>query len=189
MRTLDHAELERAQIESVFGLQRRAAIRMMAPFVAGNRNGSWRVERERLIAWLESLEPEVKEKQLRHQRVIKALQDVQAENQALREELRRQGRPDPPSWRLKQDVLARSMVALPTEIALAPGLISVSFPEEDPTRGARLLHELSLAMLNDWTTFCTLTGPAQPDNPANKIDRLLDKLEWEKQQAVNEFVT
>ena len=69
------------------------------------------------------------------------------------------------------------------------GLISVSFPAEDPTRGARLLHELSLAMLNDWTTFCTLTGPAQLDTPANKIDRLLDKLEWEKQQAVSEFVT
>jgi hypothetical protein len=121
LRTLDYAELERAQIESVFGLQRRAAIRMMAPFVAGNRNGSWRVERERLVTWLESLEPEVKGEQLRHQRVIKALQNVQAENQALREELRRQGRPDPPSWTLKQDVLARSMVTLPGEIALAPG--------------------------------------------------------------------
>jgi hypothetical protein len=94
---------------------------MMAPFVAGNRNGSWRVERERLVTWLESLEPEVKGEQLRHQRVIKALQNVQAENQALREELRRQGRPDPPSWTLKQDVLARSMVTLPGEIALAPG--------------------------------------------------------------------
>ena len=81
------------------------------------------------------------------------------------------------------------MVALPAEIALAPGLISVSFPEEYPSRGAKLLHELSLAMLNDWTTFCTLTGPAQLDTPANKIDRLLDKLEWEKQQAVSEFVT
>jgi hypothetical protein len=160
---------------------------MMAPFVAGNRNGSWRVERERLVTWLESLEPEVKGEQLRHQRVIKALQNVQAENQALREELRRQGRPDPPSWTLKQDVLARSMVTLPGEIALAPGLISVSFPEEDPTRGARLLHELSLAMLNDWTTFCTLTGPAKPDTAANKIDRLLEELERGKQHAVGGF--
>jgi hypothetical protein len=99
LRTLDHAELDRAQIESVFGLQRRAAIRMMAPFVAGNRKGSWRVERDRLISWLESLEAEVKGEQLRHQRVMKALQDVQAENQALREELRRQGRADPQAGR------------------------------------------------------------------------------------------
>jgi hypothetical protein len=188
LRMLDHAELNRAQVESIFGLQRRAAIRMMTPFVAGNRKGSWRVERDRLISWLESLEPEVKGEQSRHQRVMKALQDVQAENQALREELKRQGRPDPPSWTLKQDVLARSMVALPAEIAFAPGLISVSFPAEDPARGARLLHELSLAMLNDWTTFCTRTGPPKQDTATSKIDRLLEELEWQRQQAVDEFV-
>lgn len=185
LRTLDHAELERAQIESVFGLQRRAAIRIMAPFVAGNRNGSWRVQRERLIPWLESLELEVKEDQARHQRVLRALQDRKDENRSLREEFHRKGRPDPVRWTLKRDVFARTVDALPTGIAISPGLVSVSFPAEDPTRGARLLHELSLAMLNDWTTFCALAEPPKNETASNKIDELLEQLEWQKQQTID----
>jgi hypothetical protein len=73
------------------------------------------------------------------------------------------------------------MDALPTGIAIGPGLISVSFPSQDPTRGARLLHELSLAMLNDWTTFCALAGPPKHDTASNKIDELLEQLEWQRQ--------
>jgi hypothetical protein len=126
LRTLD-SHLERTQIESLFGLQRRAAIRLMAPFVSGSRNGSWRVQRERLIPWLESLELEVEEDRARHQRVLRALQDRKDENRSLREELHRKGRPDPASWTLKRDVLARTVDALSTGIAISPGLVSVSF--------------------------------------------------------------
>lgn len=185
LRTLDHSDLERTQIESLFCLQRRAAIRLMAPFVSGNRNGSWRVQRERLIAWLEGLELEVKEERRRHQRVLRALRDREDENRSLREELHRKGRPDPANWTLKRDVLARTVDALPTGIAISPGLVSVSFPAKDPTRGARLLHELSLAMLNDWAMFCALAGPPTNDTDSHKIDGLLERLEWQRQQAID----
>jgi hypothetical protein len=174
LRTLDCEELQRAQIESLFGLQRRAALRLMAPLVSESRNGSWQVKRQRLIEWLEGFEQEVTEERERHQLVLQALHDVEAENRSLREELPSKGKPDPPSWTLKQEVFARNIRSLPAEIAITPGMISVSFPTGDPACGARLLHELSLAMLNDWTTFCRLAGSAPHNTAANTVDRLLD---------------
>src|SRR5271170_2654338 len=97
LRTLDCEELQRAQIESIFGLQRRAALRLMAPLVSESRNGSWQVKRQRLMEWLEGFEQEVTEERERHQLVLQALHDVEAENRSLREELRRRGQPDPAS--------------------------------------------------------------------------------------------
>jgi hypothetical protein len=41
LRTLDCEQLQWAQIESLFGLQRRAAPRLMAPLVSASRHGSW----------------------------------------------------------------------------------------------------------------------------------------------------
>jgi|ERR1700733_5551594 hypothetical protein len=69
---------------------------------------------------------------------IEALHDVEAENRSLREELRRRGEPDPASWTLKQEVFARNIRSLPAEIAITPGMVSVSFPAGDPACGARL---------------------------------------------------
>jgi hypothetical protein len=166
---------QRAQIESLFGLQRRAALRVMAPLVSASRNGSWQVNRQGLIQWLEGFEQEVTEEQQRHHLVLQALHDVEAENGSLREELRRQGRPDPPSWTLKQEVFARNISSLPTEIVITQGMVFVRFPMEDLAYSARLLHELSLAMLNDWTTFCRLAGSASHNTAANTIDRLLEE--------------
>jgi hypothetical protein len=94
----------------------------------------------------------------RHRLVLQALHDVEAENRSLREELRRRGKPDPASWTLKQEVFARNIRSLPAEIAITRGMVSVSFTADDPVHGARLLHELSLAVVNDWATFCRPTG-------------------------------
>jgi hypothetical protein len=141
LRTLDCAELQRAQIESLFGLQRQAALRLIAPMVSASRKGSWRVDRQRLIEWLEGFEQEASEEEKRHRLVLQALQDVEAENRSLREELRRRGKPDPASWTLKQEVFARNISSLPGEIAITPGMISLSFPAGDPAYGARLRVE------------------------------------------------
>jgi hypothetical protein len=176
--------LQRAQIESLFGLQRRAALRLMAPLVSASRNGSWQVDRQRLIQWLEGFEQEATEEEKRHRLVLQALHDVEAENRSLREELRRRGEPDPASWMLKQEVFARNISSLPGQIAITPGMISVSFPTKDPACGARLLHELSLAMLNDWTAFCRLAGSAPRNTAANTVDRLLEDLEEQMQWGI-----
>ena len=179
--TLECEELQRAQIESLFGLQRRAALRLMAPMVSASRKGSWRVAPQRLIEWLEGFEQEASEEEKRHRLVLQALHNVEAENRSLREELRRRGKPDPPSWTLKQEVFARNISSLPGEIAITPGMISLSFPAGDPAYGARLLHELSLAMVNDWTTFCRLTGSASEEDVVN---HLLNSLEEQKQRRI-----
>ncbi len=184
LRTLDCEVLQRAQIESLFGLQRRAALRLMAPLVSASRNGSWQVDRQRLIKWLEGFEQEATEEEKRHRLVLQALHDVEAENRSLREELRKRGKPDPASWTLKQEVFARNIRSLPAEIAITPGLVSVSFPAGDPACGARLLHELSLAMLNDWTTFCRLSASVPSMSDEDVLSRFLDDLEEQKQSRI-----
>jgi len=184
LRTLDHADLERGQIEFLFGLKRRAALRLMAPFVSGNRRSVWQINRERLIRWLETLEQEVAEEQDRHQRVLQSLHDAEEEIRSLREELRARGRPDPPSWTLKQEVFSRNILSLPEEIAISPGMVSVSFPVTEPIRGAQLLHELSLAMVNDWTTFCRLAGNVPFGTDEDPLDQLLSDLEHQKQSGM-----
>jgi hypothetical protein len=171
----------------------RVALRSAAPGGAtphvpigftASRNGSWQVDRQRLIQWLEGFEQEATEEEKRHRLVLQALHDVEAENRSLREELRRRGEPDPASWMLKQEVFARNISSLPGQIAITPGMISVSFPTKDPACGARLLHELSLAMLNDWTAFCRLAGSAPRNTAANTVDRLLEDLEEQMQWGI-----
>jgi hypothetical protein len=184
LRTLDCEELQRAQIESLFGLQRRAALRLMAPLVSASRNGSWQVNRQRLILWLEGFEQEVTEERERHKRVLQALNTVEAENRSLREELRARDQTDPASWRLKQEVFARDIRSLPKEIAIAQGMVSVSFRAGDPAYGARLLHELSLAMLNDWTTFCKLAGDPANNAVEDPVDKLLADLEEQRRWGI-----
>jgi hypothetical protein len=63
-------------------------------------------------------------------------------------------------------------------------MVSVSFPTGDPACGARLLHELSLAMLNDWTAICRLAGSAPRNTAANTVDRLLEDLEEQMQWGI-----
>jgi hypothetical protein len=184
LRTLACEELQRAQIESLFGLQRRPTLRLMAALVSASRNGSWQVDRQRLIQWLEGFEQEATEEEKRHQLVLQALHDVEAKNRSLREELRRKGKPDPASWTLKQAVFARNIRSLPAEIAITQDMVSVSFSVGDPAHGAQLLHELSLAMVNDWTTFCRLTGSAPDKTEEDVVNHLLNSLEEQKQSRI-----
>jgi hypothetical protein len=184
LRTLDHSELERAQVEALFGLKRRAALRLMARFVSENHRGVWQVDRQRLIRWLQTLEQKVVEEQNRHQRVFESLNDAQAEIRSLREELRARGRPDPPRWTLKQEVLSRNILSLPKEISISQGSVSVNFPVTEPIRGAQLLHELSLAMVNDWTTFPRLAASSPSMSDEDLLDNLLEDLEEQKQKGI-----
>jgi hypothetical protein len=84
---------------------------------------------------------------------------------------------------LKQEVFARNIRSLPAEITITQGMVSVSFPAEIP-HAARLLHELSLAMINDWTTFCRLAGSAPQNTAANTVDSLLEDLEQQMRWGI-----
>jgi hypothetical protein len=96
-----------------------------------------------------------------------------------------QVKPDPASWTLKQEVFSRNISSLPEQITITSGMVSVSFPAEDPVCGARLLHELSLAMLNDWTIFCRLAGSVQDNKAANTVDSLLEDLEQKMRWGIS----
>ena len=184
LRALEQQSLTRSHIESIFGLQRRAALRLMAPFVADQKQSVWQADRLQMIAWLEMTEREVDEEQHRHQRVLQALNQIEAENRSLREALRRRGPSDPPHWTLKQDVFSRTISSLPPEIRLGPGEVTVRFPPEDPADGARLLHELALAMVNDWVTFCRFVGVDQELSPEQVLDNVLGDLEAQRRSRL-----
>jgi hypothetical protein len=104
LRTLDCEELQRAQIESLFGLHRRAALRLMAPLVSASRNGSWQVDRPRLIHWLEGFEQEAPKKR----NVIDSCSRL-----SMMWKLKTAA-----CWTLKQEVFARNIRSLPAEIAI-----------------------------------------------------------------------
>jgi hypothetical protein len=95
-----------------------------------------------------------------------------------------QGRPDPPQWTLKQEVFSRNILSLPKEISISQGSVSVSFPVTEPIRAAQLLHELSLAMVNDWTTFTRLAASTPGISDKDLLDNFLDDLEQQKNRAI-----
>ena len=77
------------------------------------------------------------------------------------------------------------MSSLPEGIEVGPGRVSVTFSPRDPTLGAKKLHELSLAMLNDWVSFARLVGDQSPTSSGTAIDSLSAQLEQLKQQGVD----
>jgi hypothetical protein len=56
-----------------------------------------------------------------------------------------------------------------------------SFPNPHAVRGCCMN---SLAMLNDWTTFCRLAGLAPHNTAANTVDRLLEDLEQQMRWGI-----
>ena len=77
------------------------------------------------------------------------------------------------------------MSSLPEGIEVGPGRVAVSFAPEDPLVGARMLHELSLAMLNDWEGFRRRVGSVDQTSSDAAIDLLTAELEALKQHGVD----
>ncbi len=75
------------------------------------------------------------------------------------------------------------MNSLPEGISIRPGEISVIFPPDDPTLGAKRLHELALAMLNDWEGFRRKAGSAERFPVGVEIDFLTAELEELKRRG------
>ena len=69
-------------------------------------------------------------------------------------------------------------------LEVGPGRVSATFLPGDPTLGAKELHKLSLAMLNDWNGFVRMAGIFDPSWPDRAIDPLSEELEALKRQGV-----
>jgi hypothetical protein len=176
--------LSRGDVETLFQLQRRAALRLMQRFNPELKSYKWRIKRLALLKWLKNIGSEVAYEKARSKRVWQTLQKSEMETRQLRAELEKMGRPDPASWKVAPDILDVSVSGLPDEVVLAPGQIAVSFPPDDPLIGAQRLHLLSLAMLNDWTSFCRKVGVISGQREDREIDNLLNELEVQKRTGI-----
>lgn len=110
--------LRRRDIEALFGLKKRQAVNLMHRIGAIRVSRELAVEQRDLIGWLEQMlsDPSVAVEQRRHERVIGRIVELKAETaaRAVRIVL-----PDPaPS------------VDLPEGVSLQPGLLTVSFGNE-----------------------------------------------------------
>jgi hypothetical protein len=147
------AVLDRSDVEALFQLQRRAALRLMervGPIEqagewrieqAGEwrieQAGEWRIDRVQLLEWLQKLSSQERDEDERSRKVRNALRQAEQENSRLRAELRRLGRPDPAAWTVPPEVFAARMSSLPEGIEVGPGRVSVTFSSGDPTLGAK----------------------------------------------------
>jgi len=180
----DATVLARSEVEELFQLQRRAALRLMERVGPTEQAGEWRVDRARLLEWLQKLNAHERDEDERSRRVRKALQQAELENRQLRAELRKLGRPDPVAWTVSPEVFSARITTLPEGVQIGPGQVSVTFPPEDPILGVKKLHELSLALLNDWSGFIRMAGVSDSSNPDREIDLLSEELEALKRQGV-----
>lgn len=180
---LDAAQLDRGDVESLFAVQRRAALRLMEIIGPSEQAGEWRVDRLALIGWIEAMQINSQQHNDRKARLWQALRSVNAEKQRIRAELLSRGKPEPVSWSVSPTAFAARMDSLPDGVQVTTGQIVVTFPSADPAQGAKLLHQLSLVLLNDWETFELL---ASGNNSCEvQLAAFCDQLDHEKQEGVN----
>ena len=134
--------IDRAVIQSVFGLGRRQAVELM------NRLGSYQagktllIERTRLIAELDKIEAggDYRQEQARHEKLSAALAKFQHMRQA--QEVRIEVSPE---------VFSARVAALPDAVHLQPGKLEVEFSGCEDLVGK--LFTVAQAALNDFETF------------------------------------
>ncbi len=71
-RTLDK-DLDRAQIMRLFGLKRRSALLLMKPLEPKRVRGGWRIDRSRLLSFLEEQSRDAEREHARRDRLTRAL--------------------------------------------------------------------------------------------------------------------
>lgn len=134
----------RRDIEALFGLKKRQAVNLMHRIGAIRVSRELAVDKRDLIAWLERLmeDPSVAVEQRRHERVIDRIVELKAEAAARAVKIIL---PDPtPS------------VELPDGVSLGPGLLTVSFENEQQLLERLFLLARVLAAQPQMLTTLTL---------------------------------
>ncbi len=144
--------LDRGAIEQLFEIQRRTAILLMQEIGPIKQGASFRVDRQKLIAWVEKITQEGSGELRRRQEQFEELSRGLSEAQAMRYMLREKGRPPVP-FPIVAEVLRASFDSLSGEITIGPGKICVQFSADDPEAACRLLYELAMALANDFGGF------------------------------------
>jgi hypothetical protein len=160
LRRMKSRQLDRAAIEELFQLQRRAAIDLMNQVgTTGTRATGFLVDRTPLLSWVERISKEEAWQLERRAATAQELSHSLAEVQAVRAALHAAGKQQI-SFPIVAEVLQASFASLPPAIQIEPGRVTVLADHPDPHARAlaacQLLYALGAAMANDFDSFQAL---------------------------------
>lgn len=173
LRRMTSGQLDRAAIEELFQLQRRAAIDLMNQVGrTGDRATGFLVERTSLLSWVEETFKEESWQLQRRKEAAEELSRSMAEVQAIREAMAKEGR-QPVAFPIVDKYLRASCASLPDTIRIEHGRITIEVAEDTPEEmrqtACQLLYELAMALNNDADHFRDLIaanhdapGPTSP---------------------------
>jgi uncharacterized protein YlaN (UPF0358 family) len=162
LRKMKSRDLDRAAIEELFQLQRRAAIVLMQQAGAtGERGAAWTIERTSLLSWVERISRDeawqIERRRAASVELSKSMREVQAVRAALAQAERPVVR-----FPLVEEVLNANCASLPREIEFASNRIVIHLSGEEPAIAAcQLLYQLGMALANDFEGFASLLTPGQ----------------------------
>jgi hypothetical protein len=181
LRRMKSKQLDRAAIEELFLLQRRAANELMTQAGApkARRGEGVLVDRTSLLAWTERIFKDESWQLERRKETSTELSRSMAEVQALREAMAREGK-HPVSFPLDEKYLRATCASLPHSIRIELGRITIEVAEGTPDEmqqlACQLLYELAMALNNDPDSFRDLIA-ANHDSPGlSSIRTLLQSL-------------
>jgi hypothetical protein len=155
LRRMKSKQLDRAAIEELFQLQRRAAIELMTQAGApkAKRGSASLIDRTSLLSWTETIFKDESWQLQRQQETNEELSRSVLEIQAVRAALHQEGR-TLIRFPLVEEVLSANCGSLPPGITIAPGCITIQATGEDAaTTACQLLYHLATAMANDIEGF------------------------------------
>jgi hypothetical protein len=180
LRRMKSKQLDRAAIEELYQLQRRAAIDLMNQVgVTGTRATGFRVDRTSLLSWTERTFKDESWQLQRRKETSEELSKSMAEIQAVREVMADEGR-KPLKFPIVDKYLRASCASLPHSIRIEHGRITIEVAEGTPDEmqqlACQLLYEMAMALNNDPDSFRDLIA-ANHDSPGlSSIRSLLQAL-------------
>jgi hypothetical protein len=158
LRRMKSKQLDRAAIEELFELQRRAAIELMtqagAPKV--KRGSAFLIDRTSLLSWTERVFKNESWKLQRHQANSEELSRSMAEVRELRFAMAKEGRP-PIAFPIVESYLRANCASLPLAIRIEHGQVTIHVKDDTPDEmlkaACQLLYELAMALNNDADGF------------------------------------
>jgi len=180
LRRMKSRQLDRAAIEELFQLQRRAAIDLMNQVGrTGDRATGFLVERTSLLSWVEKTFKEESWQLQRRKEAAEELSRSMAEVQAIREAMAKEGR-QPVAFPIVDKYLRATCASLPHPIRIEHGRITIEVAEDTPEEmrqtACQLLYELAMALNNDADHFRDLIAVNHDAPGLTSLRSLLEAL-------------
>jgi hypothetical protein len=150
-------EYDRASIEKLFELQRRAALLLMKQVGTVPKQGHSVVPRLVLLAWVQKIEATEAQDLVRRQQVSEQIDQDMAERRAAQAALQEAGKKTI-EFPLTRAILEASLTSLPPDVHIVPGRITINFDPNDPIQACERLYALGLALANDFESFAAINA-------------------------------